>query len=177
MSTPLAPLVKVTCDCGQTIVYANEGTVMTNNCPVCGVQRRFEKQMQEAREYEIKDSGQREKYSSGAMRDTEEGKLDWSNLFVHLEPMGTRYVQHMTKGRKKYPDPEPGVPNWTLFEATPEMLARTLRSFDRHVKAYRMGLTDEDHAAAIIFNLNLAEKIREALDADSRPSVGSPTGP
>lgn len=114
--------------------------------------------------YKIKDSGQREEYSSGAMRDTEEGKLDWSNLFVHFEPMGTRYVQHMTKGREKYPDPEPGVPNWTLFEATPEMLARTLRSFDRHVKAYRMGLTDEDHAAAIIFNLNLAERIKAAME-------------
>jgi hypothetical protein len=114
-------------------------------------------------EYAIKDSGKRQEFEGGAMRDTEEGKIDYSNLIVHFEPMGTRFAMHMTKGRDKYPDPEPGVPNWTLFEATPENLARTLRSFDRHVKAYRAGLTDEDHASAILFNLNLAERIREQL--------------
>lgn len=113
--------------------------------------------------YDIKDSGQRQEFDGGAMRDTEEGKLDFSNLFVWFEPMGTRYVEHMTKGRSKYPDPEPGVPNWSLFEATEEILARTLRSLDRHYKAYRMGMTDEDHAAAILFNLNLAERIGEVL--------------
>lgn len=116
--------------------------------------------------YDIKDSGARQEFEGGAVRDTEDGKLDYSNLFVWFEPMGTRYAAHMTKGRAKYPDPEPGVPNWTLFEATPENLARTERSLDRHYKAYRMGKTDEDHAAAIIFNLNLAEKIRTALTHD-----------
>lgn len=116
--------------------------------------------------YEIKDSGKRQEFEGGGMRDTEDGKLDWSNLFVWFEPMGTRYVTHMTNGRQKYPDPEPGVPNWSLFPATPELLARTLRSLDRHFKAYRAGKTDEDHAAAIMFNLNLAERIRAQLDAD-----------
>lgn len=116
--------------------------------------------------YDIKDSGSRQSFTGGAVRDTEEGKLDYSNLFVWFEPMGTRYVAHMTKGRTKYPDPEPGTPNWSLFEATPETLARTERSLDRHYKAYRMGQTDEDHAAAILFNLNLAEKIRAALDGN-----------
>lgn len=119
-------------------------------------------------EFAIKDSGERQEFEGGAVRDSEEGKLDYSNLFVHFEPMGTRYAAHMTKGRTKYPDPEPGVPNWTLFEATPEVLARTLRSLDRHYKAYRAGMTDEDHAAAILFNLNLVERIREALEAEDR---------
>ena len=113
--------------------------------------------------YTIKDSGKRQEFDGGAMRDTEEGKLDYSNLFVHFEPMGTRYVIHMTNGRKKYPDPVPGTPNWTLFEATPEVLARTERSLDRHYKAYRAGMTDEDHAAAILFNLNLCEKIKAKM--------------
>lgn len=116
-------------------------------------------------DYIIKDGGARDQFGQG-VRDTEEGKLDWSNLFVWLEPMGTRYVSHMTKGREKYKDVQQGglyVPNWTLFPATPEVLARTLRSFDRHVKAYRMGLVDEDHAAALVFNLNLAEKLKEEM--------------
>lgn len=114
-------------------------------------------------DYQIKDSGAREDFEGGGMRDTEEGKLDYSNLFVWFEPMGTRYATHMTKGRSKYPDPKPGTPNWTLFPHTPEVLARTLRSLDRHFKAYRAGETDEDHAAAILFNLNLAERIRDTL--------------
>jgi hypothetical protein len=113
--------------------------------------------------YEIKDSGKRQEFEGGGMRDTEEGKLDWSNLFVHFEPMATRYVAHMTKGRTKYPDPKPGTPNWTLFPADEETLARTLRSLDRHFKAYRDGETDEDHASAILFNLNVAERIRARL--------------
>lgn len=117
--------------------------------------------------YEIQDSGARESLGvDGGIRDTEEGKLDFSNLFVWFEPMGTRYVAHMTQGREKYPDPEPGIPNWTLFPATEEVLARTLRSLDRHYKAYREGKQDEDHAAAILFNLNLAERINERLPTE-----------
>jgi hypothetical protein len=116
--------------------------------------------------FAILDSGARQEFEGGAVRDTEEGKLDYSNLFVWFEPMGTRYAAHMTKGRAKYEDvlvDGAYVPNWSLFPATPEVLARTLRSLDRHFKLYREGETDEDHAAAILFNLNLAEKIRAAL--------------
>lgn len=113
-------------------------------------------------EFEIKDSGERQEFDGGGVRDTEEGKLDYSNLFVWFEPMGTRYAAHMTKGRAKYEDID-GRPNWTYFPMTPALLARTERSLDRHFKAYRMGETDEDHAAAILFNLNLAEKIKKFL--------------
>lgn len=122
-------------------------------------------------EFEIKDSGQRE--TKGQMlRDTEEGKLDYSNLFVWFEPMGTRYVTHMTKGRAKYEDID-GKPNWTYTPITEEQLARFQRSLDRHFKAYRMGETDEDHAAGIMFNLNGAEYVKERLDRDGSDSGGS----
>lgn len=118
--------------------------------------------------YEIQGSGARESLGEdGGVRDTEEGKLDWSNLFVWFEPMATRFVTHMTKGRGKYEDVKPGVPNWTLFPATETVLARTQRSLDRHYKAYRNGETDEDHAAAILFNLNLCERIRAEIDNGS----------
>jgi len=113
--------------------------------------------------YAIKDSGQREMFDGGMVRDIEEGKIDYTNLFEWFEPMGTRYAEHMTKGRAKYPDPEPGVPNWTLADPTPEMYQRFKRSAARHFKQWLRGDTDEDHAAAVLFNINGAEYVKERL--------------
>jgi hypothetical protein len=73
-----------------------------------------------------------------------------------------RWASHLTKGRKKYPDPAPGVPNWTLAEGVPELL-HAKQSFLRHVVAYMEGERDEDHAAAIFFNVNLIEFLEEKL--------------
>lgn len=115
-------------------------------------------------DYQIKDSGARAEFDSGMVRDTAEDKIDFSNLFVHFEPMGTRYAIHLTKGRNKYPDPEPGVPNWTLASGGEE-LQRFLQSADRHYKQWRRGDTDEDHAAAVLFNINGAEYVRGKMRA------------
>lgn len=118
----------------------------------------------------IKDSGARAEFESGMVRDTDEEKIDFSNLFVHFEPMGTRLAQHLTIGRKKYPDPKPGVPNWTLAQGEEE-LQRFLESADRHYKQWRMGMTDEDHAAAVMFNINGAEYVRERMRNDKEKSA------
>ena len=123
-------------------------------------------------DFTIKDSGEREQQGE-MVRDTEDGKLDYSNLFLWYEPMGTRYAAHMTAGRKKYPDPKPGVPNWTLTPITEEQMQRFMRSADRHYKQWRRGDTDEDHAAAVLFNINGAEYVRERLDRDDSDSGGS----
>ena len=121
--------------------------------------------MNAGNEYTIKDGGKREAVGdAGMVRDTEDGKLDWSNLFQWFEPMASRYVAHMTKGRAKYPDPEPGIPNWSLAPATQEAYERFKRSFLRHVVQYIRGDTDEDHAAAIMFNLNGMEYVRGRMD-------------
>lgn len=116
-------------------------------------------------EFEIKDSGRRQEFEGGMMRDTEDGKIDFTNLMEHFEPMGTRYAAHLTQGRQKYPDPEPGVPNWKLADADPEMVERYKRSAARHFKQWLAGETDEDHAAAVIFNINGAEYVKGMLDA------------
>lgn len=116
-------------------------------------------------EFEIKDSGDREHLGDVGVRDTEEGKLDWTNLYRWFEPMATRYVAHMTKGRAKYADVN-FQPNWTYFPMTREVLARTERSLARHFELYMAGAHDEDHAAAIMFNLNLAERIKRHLAED-----------
>ncbi len=128
--------------------------------------------------FEIKDSGQRQEFEGGMYRDTEDGKIDFTNLMLHFEPMGTRYAAHLTKGRAKYPDPEPGVPNWKLADADPEVAERFKRSAARHFKQWLEGKTDEDHAAAVMFNINGAEYVEEMIrradqSSDSGPVPGS----
>lgn len=111
--------------------------------------------------FEIKDSGARTEYASGMMRDAAEDKTEyWS---MRLGPMYKRWAQLLTKGRKKYPDTALGVPNWTLAAGEAELL-HAKSSLTRHFEAYLAGETDEDHAAAIFFNVNLMEYIKEKLD-------------
>lgn len=104
--------------------------------------------------YEIKDSGERASFAGGMVRDTAEGKTDFTSLL--FGPMLKRWAAHLTKGRIKYPDPEPGVPNWTLAEGRAEWV-RARESLMRHFFQYLDGDQDEDHAAAIFFNINLME--------------------
>lgn len=121
------------------------------------------------RAYVINDSGARTEFESGMVRDASEGKLDYTSLLYG--PMLDRYIAHLTKGREKYPDPEPGVPNWTLASGSME-LEHAKRSLLRHVFQMLRGERDEDHAAAVWFNVNLIEYIREQMElADCDESV------
>lgn len=108
-------------------------------------------------EFEIKDSGQRQQFDSGMVRDTTEGKIDYHRVFDG--PMLERWAVHLTKGATKYPDVRPGVANWTLADG-PAELARFKASALRHFVQWFRGDTDEDHAAAIMFNVNGAEYVR-----------------
>lgn len=112
------------------------------------------------REFVIKDSGKREEFASGMQRDTTEGKIQWWRAAA--SPMFKRLAVHLTKGAQKYPDVSPGTPNWTLASGEPEYF-RFRDSLWRHFMDYWEGKTDEDHAAAIIFNLNGAEYVKEKL--------------
>lgn len=116
-------------------------------------------------DYEIKDSGERQVYDSGMYRDTTDDKINWLN--VRFGPMLERWAVHLTKGRKKYPDPQPGVPNWTLASG-PEELHRARMSAARHFEQWLAGDQDEDHAAAVFFNINLAEYVIQKVE--DRPS-------
>lgn len=115
--------------------------------------------------FTIKDSGKRESFSSGMVRDTSADKINY--LKVLDGPMLRRWAAHLTKGAAKYPDVAPGVANWTLASGEPE-LRRAVESAFRHFIQYLNGDRDEDHAAAIYFNLNLAEYVREKLAAEDK---------
>lgn len=116
-------------------------------------------------EYAIKDSGQRHQFDSGMVRDTTTGKIEyWRTLDG---PLLERWALHLTKGAVKYPDMRPGVPNWTLAEGEAEAV-RFRDSAFRHFLQWMHGDTDEDHAAAVIFNLNGFEYVKARTDDDTK---------
>lgn len=114
--------------------------------------------------FTIKDSGEREQFSTGMNRDVETGKIDYT--LIYDGPMLKRWAEHLTKGAIKY---KPR--NW-LLAATQEELDRYRRSLGRHYHQYMNGEVDEDHAAAIFFNVNGIEYVKERL-----ANVHSPVSP
>lgn len=115
-------------------------------------------------EFIIKDSGKREEFTSGMVRDTAAGKTNF--LKVMDGPMLDRWATHLTKGAIKYPDVKPGVANWTLAGGQAEY-QRARESAARHFFQYLRGDTDEDHAAATFFNINLAEYVAEKMRSEN----------
>jgi hypothetical protein len=113
--------------------------------------------------FEVKDSGKRKEFAGGMVRDTSEGKTDFWR--VPIGPMFKRWAELVTRAAVKYPDIAPGVPNWTLAEGEEE-LHRFKASAFRHFMQWLEGQTDEDHAAAVLFNINGAEYLKEKLRND-----------
>lgn len=107
---------------------------------------------------EIKDSGRRQKFSSGMVRDVTEGKVDYS--LTRDGPMYERWARHMTRGAEKY-----APRNWMLAASDGE-LQRFRESALRHFEAWLRGDEDEDHAAAVFFNINGAEYVRSSCRSE-----------
>jgi hypothetical protein len=104
-------------------------------------------------DFVVKDSGVREEFDSGMVRDTEDGKPDFT--LIRKGPMFRRWAEHLTKGAIKY-----GRHNWTNA-CSEEEYERFQRSAARHFEQWLNGERDEDHAAAVMFNLNAAEYVRD----------------
>jgi len=104
-------------------------------------------------EFVVKDSGARQQFSTGMKRDTTEGKARFDLVFDG--PLLQRLAEHLTKGAVKY---EPR--NW-MKAATDEEYDRFRQSACRHFIQYMRGDTDEDHFAAVVFNLNGMEYVRD----------------
>lgn len=112
--------------------------------------------------FEIKDSGERKVFASGMLKDAAGGnKTDYTTIIEG--PMFDRWAEHLTKAKLKYPDSSLGVSNWTLATGPEEMLEARKAAF-RHFRKWLKGDQDEDHAAAIMFQLNLYEFVKEKLD-------------
>lgn len=108
--------------------------------------------------FETKDSGQRAEYDSGMVRDTEEGKPRFDLLLPegvpYREQVLTRFAELMARGAQKY-----NARNWELAQGREE-LARYKSSALRHLMQWATGEEDEDHAAAVMFNLLAGETVK-----------------
>lgn len=105
--------------------------------------------------YKTKDSGKRVDFPSGMRRDTDEGKPRYDLID---EPMLTRWAELMARGADKY-----GEENWRLANSEQE-LKRFKASGFRHFVQWMRGDDDEDHAAAILYNVAAAEYVKRRID-------------
>ena len=99
--------------------------------------------------FKTKDSGKRQTYKTGALRDLAECK----GRFDLISPiMLRRLAGVMERGAAKYEarNWEKGIP-----------FSRLMDSACRHINQYREGHRDEDHLAQAIFNLMAAIHFEE----------------
>jgi hypothetical protein len=106
-----------------------------------------------------KDSGARETYASGMVRDADGATKDNFFLMVqqgvpYEEQFLTRFAQLLTRGAQKY-----SKRNFELANS-PAELERAQESLFRHLMQYLCGDKTEDHAMAIVFNVMLAELVQ-----------------
>jgi len=92
-------------------------------------------------DYDIKDSGKRSEFTTGAVRDIQSGKgrfdlLPWETILA--------LAKHYEKGCQKYGDRnwEKGIPTNRYFD-----------SASRHMVKFFLGMEDENHLIAAIWNL------------------------
>jgi len=106
-----------------------------------------------------KDSGQRQDYKSGMRRDLQDGKPRYDLII----PVGVkshmlkRWAELLERGIAKY-----GYRNWEKANSEEELI-RFKQSAFRHFIQWFEGETDEDHAAAVLFNIQAFEATTEKL--------------
>lgn len=118
--------------------------------------------------FETKDSGERMVKDYGFQRDVEKGKARFDLLLPADVPYEaqflTRVAELLARGAEKYNDR-----NWE--GARDEDLPRFRSSAFRHFMQWMNGEKDEDHAAAVVFNLLAHETIwykeHEAADMEA----------
>ncbi len=108
-------------------------------------------------EYTTKDSGERIEFSTGMKRDVQTDKPRYDLIGSGWELI-KRWAQLMARGAIKY-----GELNFEKA-ATEEELKRFKASGLRHMIQWFEGETDEDHAAAVCFNIAGAEMVKRKLN-------------
>lgn len=102
--------------------------------------------------YKTKDSGKRVKFESGFVRDVDIDKPRYDLLY---RPMLKRWAELMARGAVKY-----GEENWKLA-STDKEAQRFKASAFRHFMQWLDEENDEDHAAAIMFNVAAYEYMKD----------------
>jgi hypothetical protein len=114
--------------------------------------------------FEVKDSGAKAKYEDGMQRDTSAGKPQFPLMFPkgvpYEEQLMTRVAMHYHQGGVKY-----GARNWEK-SSTEDSLAHHEDALMRHVVKFLLGVDDgEDHAAAVVWNVNAVDLTRRNIKA------------
>ena len=104
---------------------------------------------------EVKDSGEREDFDTGSVRDSRAGK----GRYDLLSPWAMRRLaRHTENGAAKY-----GDRNWELGQP----MSRNTDSAIRHIFNFLEGERSEDHLAAAVWNLMAIMHFEETLPEDS----------
>lgn len=106
---------------------------------------------------EVKDSGQRQEFATGSVRDTAEGK-GRHDLVSPLAQI--RLARHYENGCRKY-----GDRNWEKGQP----LMRCIDSALRHIYKHIEGQRDEDHLAAAAWNIMAVIHFEEAIERGLLP--------
>jgi hypothetical protein len=103
------------------------------------------------------DSGERQAFDTGAVRDAAEGKPRLELVSPFMEE---RLGLWLEAGARKYEDRnwEKGIP-----------FSRCIASLKRHVMRFQMGLKDEDHLAAIVCNAMFLMHYQEMIERGVLP--------
>jgi hypothetical protein len=106
----------------------------------------------------MQDSGERRQFETGAVRDRGGHKPRPDLISPHAN---LREGEWLRKGAEKY-----AVDNWTKGMPIRECVA----SLARHLESYKLGLTDEDHMAAIRTNAGFILHYEEEIKAGRLPA-------
>lgn len=105
----------------------------------------------------VKDSGKRQEFNTGSKRDTNENKPRYDLI----SPIALkRLAIHTANGAKKY-----GDRNWELGQP----LNRYIESLERHLHSLKIGLIDEDHEAAVMWNIMAFMHTKTKIKAGELP--------
>ena len=106
----------------------------------------------------VKDSGEKQEFSTGSMRDTARGKgrfdlISWYAVW--------RLARHYENGAQKYAED-----NWRKGQP----LMRYFNGTIRHMVKWAMGATDEDHLAAAMWNIACIIEHEKDITAGKLPA-------
>lgn len=107
------------------------------------------------KKFVTKDSGKRMEYKSGMRRDTQEGKPRYDLCYI---PMLTRWAGLMERGAVKY-----GERNWEEAEGKEELIRFKASAFRHFIQWLEEVDDEEDHGAAIFFNVAAVEYLKERM--------------
>jgi hypothetical protein len=152
--------------CADCKNWLPEGHYLSEECECeCHSEPEKDKNKLPGFRFETKDSGKREEYDSGMVRDTQDGKPRFDLLIPLDVPYRhqflTRVAELLGRGAEKYSDR-----NWEKASGSAE-LDRFKSSAHRHLMQWVAGESDEDHAAAVVFNLLAYETIKWKMDNGS----------